>query len=130
MSTLKVNNIKDASGGTSNLSIDGAAKAWLNMNAEPAESIRDSLNVSSFTDNGTGDFTINFATALANTNYLVVNSASRGQDSGTDVCSWAGVHSKTTSSFGMGVFQTNSGFSATISRSNLVELLDIVVFGD
>ena len=29
MSTLKVNNIKDASGGTSNLSIDGAAKAWL-----------------------------------------------------------------------------------------------------
>ena len=68
MSTLKVNTIQNISGGSSSTpeQIDqGRAKAWMNMNAEPAESIRDSYNVSSFTDNGTGDFVVNFASALA-----------------------------------------------------------------
>ena len=133
MSTLKVNTIQNTSAAHSSTPEEiaqGRAKAWVNMNAEPAESFRDSFNVSSFTDNGTGDFVINFATALSSANYLVVNSASRGQDGGTDVCNWGGVHSQTVNGFGMGVFQTNSGFSSTISRSNLVEFLHIVVYGD
>tara|TARA_R100000234_G_C4998815_1_gene179361 strand:+ start:1440 stop:2441 length:1002 start_codon:yes stop_codon:yes gene_type:complete len=33
--------------------------------------IRDSLNVSSVADNGTGHYTINFSTAFANTNYIM-----------------------------------------------------------
>jgi hypothetical protein len=33
--------------------------------------IRSSYNVSSITKNGTGDYTINFATAMANANYSV-----------------------------------------------------------
>jgi hypothetical protein len=133
MSTLKVNTIQNTSAAHSSTPEEiaqGRAKAWVNMNAEPAESIRDSFNVSSFTDNGTGDFVINFANALSSANYLVVNSASRGQDSGTDVCNWGGVHTQTVNGFGMGVFQTNSGFSSTISRSDLVEFLHIVVYGD
>ena len=133
MSTLKVNTLQDTSGSNSSTAeqiAQGRCKAWVNMNAEPAESIRDSFNVSSFTDNGTGDFVINFATALSRANYLVLNSASRGQDAGTDVCNWGGVHTQTVNGFGMGVFQTNSGFSAAISRSNLVEFFYIVVYGD
>ena len=35
------------------------------MNGEPSESIRDSFNVSSFTDNGTGDFVVNFEIGIA-----------------------------------------------------------------
>jgi len=37
--------------------------------------IRASFNVSSITDNGTGDYTVNFTTALADANYAAVGSA-------------------------------------------------------
>ena len=133
MSTLKVNTIQDTSGASSSTPAQieqGRAKAWLNMNAESPEAIRDSFNVSSFTDNGSGDFTINFTTALANANYAVVNAASRGENSRTDPCNWGAVHTKTTSGFGMGIWQTNSALSSTSSRATLVLLFDIVVFGD
>lgn len=75
MSTLKVNNIKDASGGTSNLSIDGAAKAWVNFNGTGTVAIRDSFNVSSITDDNTGRYTINFTNAFADTNYCPLSFA-------------------------------------------------------
>ena len=75
MSTLKVNNIKDASGGTANLKIDGAAKAWANFNGAGTPAIRDSFNISSITDNNTGDYTVNFTTDMDNANYCFQLSA-------------------------------------------------------
>jgi hypothetical protein len=51
-----------------------AAKAWVNFNGTGTVAIRDSYNVSSITDNGTGDYTVNFATAFASANYAVVGS--------------------------------------------------------
>jgi len=74
MSTLKVANILDASGGTSNLSVPGAAKAWVNFNGTGTVAIRDDFNVSSLTDNGTGDYTVTFSNALADANYSVIGS--------------------------------------------------------
>ena len=50
----------------------GIAKAWVNFNGTGTVAIRDSFNVSSITDNGTGDYTVNFTTALPNANYSVV----------------------------------------------------------
>lgn len=49
------------------------AKAWVNFNGTTAtpSTIRSSYNVSSITRNGTGDYTINFATAMADANYTV-----------------------------------------------------------
>ena len=47
----------------------GISKAWVNFNGVGTVAIRSSFNVSSITDNGTGDYTINFATALPNANY-------------------------------------------------------------
>ena len=47
------------------------AKAWVNFNGTGTVAIRDSYNVSSITDNGTGDFTINYGTALNNSNYAI-----------------------------------------------------------
>jgi hypothetical protein len=44
-------------------------KAWVNFNGTGVVAIRASYNVSSITDNGTGDYTVNFTTALANANY-------------------------------------------------------------
>ena len=54
----------------------GIAKAWVNFNGTGTVAIRDSFNVSSITDNGTGDYTVNFTTAMPNANYSVVGSAS------------------------------------------------------
>lgn len=50
----------------------GIAIAWVNFNGTGTVAIRDSYNVSSITDNGTGDYTINFASALTNANYCPV----------------------------------------------------------
>jgi len=53
--------------------INGAqlAKAWVNFNGTGTVAIRDSYNVSSITDNGVGDYTINYGTALNNNNYAI-----------------------------------------------------------
>lgn len=48
-----------------------ACTAWVNFDGTGTVAIRDSYNVSSITDNGVGDYTINFATAMANTNYML-----------------------------------------------------------
>ena len=53
----------------------GLAKAWVNFNGTGAVAIRASYNVSSITDNGTGDYTVNFTTALADANYCAVATA-------------------------------------------------------
>jgi hypothetical protein len=47
-------------------------RAWVNFNGTGTVAIRASFNVSSITDNGTGDYTINFTTALPDANYNAV----------------------------------------------------------
>ena len=49
----------------------GLAKAWVNFNGTGTVAIRASFNVSSITDNGTGDYTVNLTTALVDANYAV-----------------------------------------------------------
>lgn len=46
-----------------------AARAWVNFNGTGTVAIRASGNVTSITDNGTGDYTINFTTSLPDANY-------------------------------------------------------------
>ena len=48
---------------------EGLAKAWVNFNGTGTLAIRESYNVTSVTDNGTGDYTVNFTTSFANTDY-------------------------------------------------------------
>jgi hypothetical protein len=47
-------------------------RAWVNFNGTGTVAIRASFNVSSITDNGTGDYTVNFTTAMADANYSAV----------------------------------------------------------
>jgi len=44
-------------------------RAWVNFNGTGTPAIRASGNVSSITDNGTGDYTVNFTTAMPDANY-------------------------------------------------------------
>jgi hypothetical protein len=46
-------------------------RAWVNFNGTGTVAIRASGNVSSITDNGTGDYTVNFATAMPDVNYSI-----------------------------------------------------------
>jgi hypothetical protein len=48
---------------------DRVAKAWVNFNGTGTVAIRDDFNVSSITDNGTGNYTVNYSAALPNANY-------------------------------------------------------------
>ena len=76
MSTIKVDTIKN----TSNVEVY-TAKAWVNFdgttNTGGSCTIRASGNVSSVTDNGTGDYTVNFTTAMSDANYATVCSGMR-----------------------------------------------------
>ena len=47
-------------------------RAWVNFDGTGTVAIRESGNVSSITDNGTGDYTINFTTAMPDVNYNAV----------------------------------------------------------
>jgi hypothetical protein len=51
-------------------------RAWVNFNGTGTVAITASGNVSSITDNGVGDYTINFTTALSDANYNFVTNSS------------------------------------------------------
>jgi hypothetical protein len=55
-----------------------AARAWVNFNGTGTVVINASGNVSSITDNGTGDYTVNFTTALPDINYALSGFATNG----------------------------------------------------
>jgi len=50
---------------------DNIIKAWINFNGTGTIAINDSFNVSSITDNGTGEYTITWDTDFANSSYAV-----------------------------------------------------------
>ena len=58
-------------------------RAWVNFNGTGTVAIRASGNVSSITDNGTGDYTVNFTTAMPDANYSVSVSGQRTVSSAT-----------------------------------------------
>ena len=80
MSTLKTGKVKTTtiadeldteSTAVTNV-INGSAKAWVNFNGTGTVAIRDSFNVSSITDNSTGNYTVTFTNALSNANYSAI----------------------------------------------------------
>ena len=65
---------------TGSVTAANTSKAWINFNGTGTVAIRDSFNVASITDNGTGDYTISFTNAMPNNNFCVV--ASSGSTAG------------------------------------------------
>jgi len=56
-------------------------RAWVNFNGQGTIGIRGSGNVSSLTDNGTGDYTVNFTTAMPDVNYSLAGAAGQNTTS-------------------------------------------------
>jgi hypothetical protein len=94
------------------------AKAWVNFdgNTSPG-TISSSFNVSSVTRNATGDFTVNFTTALVDANYAVAGTASGGIG--------ASVNHSTSTVNSLRIFVYNSNGTAV----NLVDT-SVIIFGN
>ena len=119
MSTLKVATIQDTSGNNSSTPAqvaEGRAKAWVNFKGDGTVAIRDSFNVSSLADDGTGLYTITFTNAMANANYAAVYGANGG------IAGYAGSHTQNTST--LKIFGSSSG------SFNDVPTCNVAVFGD
>ncbi len=87
MSTLTVQTISNGTVSTSSENvIRGSARAWVNFNGVSSTTIRGSYNVSSVTFNGSGDYTVNFTNAFADTNYAPVGVAQRDSANICVVC--------------------------------------------
>jgi hypothetical protein len=81
-------------------------KAWVNFNGTGTPAIRASLNVSSITDNGTGDYTVNFTTAMTDANYAASGFAGDAAFSVLTFISSYGTYTQTTTAF-----RLKSGYS-------------------
>jgi hypothetical protein len=94
---LTISTLNDSSGvlATQN-GMTGIAKAWVNFDGTGTPAIRGSFNVSSITDNGTGDYTVNFTTAMPNANYSISGTTMRSVAAGTALQMMLNVQNDTT----------------------------------
>ena len=93
MSTIKTETLSTPSNATVPVDtvVNGTAKAWVNFNGSGTVAIRRAFNVASITDNGTGNYTLNFTTAMTDANYAW--SGSYGADNSSTLGFIAGVAS-------------------------------------
>jgi hypothetical protein len=85
-------------------------RAWVNLNGTGTPAIRASGNVSSITDNGNGNYTVNFTTAMPDANYAVVATAG---DTSSGTCLFQSPFNTSPTTTSAQVFVTNSVFSGT-----------------
>jgi hypothetical protein len=91
------------------------ALAWVNFNGTGTVAIRSAYNVSSITDNGTGDYMLNFTTALSDANYAAVATSARFTQTAQ------GTHSTT---------QLNITCQNLAGNQNDVDTVQVAVFGN
>jgi hypothetical protein len=90
-------------------------RAWVNFNGTGTVAIRASGNVSSITDNGTGDYTVNFTTAMPDANYSAVG---QGSNFGTDGrYQFEYGAARTTTAYRFGTFNAAASFIDTTYAS-------------
>ena len=90
-------------------------RAWVNFNGTGTVAIRGSGNVSSITDNGTGDYTVNFTTAMPDANYYV-NASTAINSTEVDI-RLAAVNQNTAQSTSLVRVVTNETFSLRADRA-------------
>ena len=83
MSTIRADNIGPSAGGTTTDLLSGLSKAWVNFDGVAGTlSARKSFNISSLTDNGTGDHYASY-TNQYNTAYVACTTSGRISESHT-----------------------------------------------
>jgi uncharacterized protein (AIM24 family) len=110
MSIIKANTWQNPDG-TENYK----CRAWVNFNGTGTVAIRASGNVSSITDNGTGDYTVNFTNAMPDANYCSV-ATSGNLDAAATSSGESATFRATTS---VRVYTSNPSGSALIDRAEV-----------
>ena len=122
-------------GGTNTTNLQqGLGKAWVNLNGTGTAALRDSYNVSGITDNGTGDYTTTWATAMSSGNYSVAHMVNRSNAlvRGGQWCTYAvtqGSGNEPTAA----ALRINTGFSSDASNNGGIEdqqYITLIVMGD
>jgi hypothetical protein len=90
-----------------------AARAWVNFDGTGTVTIRASGNVSSITDGGTGVYTVNFTTAMPDTDYAMVGTPSSG-----DTASIPGGLMQSTATGGADFTRTTSSITVRNARAS------------
>ena len=127
LKTNATNRVATAFQNSSGTEIGRLANTYVNFKGSGTVAINDDLNVSSITDNGTGAYTINFTTAMADANYSVglawniqsVNNRSCGTDSSN----------YTTSGFRVTIEDPGQNYASGTSRQDCSRI-SVAVFGN
>jgi hypothetical protein len=97
-------------------------RAWVNFNGTGTVAIRASGNVTSITDNGAGDYTVNFTTAMPDANYSVVGTCLGGSTSGSNYVIFGGKNANTSNTQTTSAVQITTGFvSSTGGSGGLID---------
>ena len=102
-------------------------KVWVNFNGTGTVAIRDDFNVSSITDSSTGEYLVNFSTALANNDNAMFVSAGKASgapsSSNSSIAFLAEDSSQTTSRIDMKVTDSTG---STVDR----DVVTAIAFGE
>lgn len=122
-SILRVDTIQDRSG-NNGIGVDdisqGRAKAWVRF--LDGGTIQSDFNVNVITDNGTGDYTVNFTDLMDNSNYCFAGTGGDAYGTGSAATSIApfGTSSRTTGSCRFYTKQTGATGATNLSGSIMV----------
>ena len=126
-SELRVDTLKDASGNNSiSLSYvaEGSAKGWCNFEQASSHTIRDSLNISSLNDDGSGQTDTNYTSNFANDDYVAGGHSGR-QTLTSSTAYWLFPTSKGTIVYSTSSTSWTGGYS--ISTSSGLQELDLAL---
>jgi hypothetical protein len=98
-------------------------RAWVNFNGTGTVAIRASGNVTSITDNGVGDYTVNFTTAMPDVNYSIIGSSGSGNTFGSYCFNNPGAGAR----FAVGSCRINSFISQTAGLAD-VDTVCVAIF--
>lgn len=119
MSQITVENIKRSTE-TASRSTRGVAAAWVNFNGSGTVAVRDSENVASITDNGTGDYTISYSNLFSSTNYVLVGTNTENSGVTSSIYGIDDAHTYSTSATQI-INYDQSGYTfGDTSRSNTI----------
>ena len=127
MSTLKTGTVQNNTGSgapvfknNAGTEIGQLCKAWVNFDGSGTVAIRDSFNVTSITDNSTGNYTANFTNAMVNDDYAAIC----GYQANSSLAYVVNIVSQATNSVRHQFFNYANGTALDQS------IVNIAVFGD
>ena len=106
-------------------------RAWVNFNGTGTVAIREDGNVTSITDNGTGDYTVNFTTAMPDVNYCVSGSCLGGSTAGANYLIFGGKNANTSNTQTVNDVQITTAYvSSTVGNAVLYDhsTINVAIF--